>query len=221
MSVDSPPGDPNLNLSPYNSSGMNDPNPSTPGSSRKSSKSSMRSSDAGSSIPEDRLNDVHTYFTNTGVRFRRNIATGNHGGTMLFDKFDEDDEGVRLQKSIVVKYALETADDASTNNDADLSNEMFWLEQFVNAEHIIQVDPDYRMLWHDENKGGGAGEMLRRPVIVMEYMEHGTLSQLKHRFRDAGIRIPDRMVWHFAYCRKSFASFCRLGLIPSRHLLGN
>ncbi|KAK7923559.1 hypothetical protein PG985_007630 [Apiospora marii] len=196
MSVDSPPDDPNVDLSPYNSSGMNDPNPSTPGSSRKSSK---RSTDAGSTIPEDRVNDVRTYFANAGLRFRRNIATGNHGGTMLFDKFEEEEDGgMRLQKSVVVKYALDTADDASTNNDADLGNEMFWLEQFVNAEHIIQVDPDSRQLWRgggDQQSGGGAaaGEVLRRPVIVMEYMEHGTLSQLKHRFRDAGRRIPDRM----------------------------
>lgn len=54
-----------------------------------------------------------------------------------------------LQKSLVVKYALDKEEDASTNNDLDLTNEMFWLEQFVNAEHIIQVDPDYRKLWYD------------------------------------------------------------------------
>lgn len=91
----------------------------------------------------------------------------------------------------MVKYTLDTEEDTSTNNDADLSNEMFWLEQFVHAEHIIQVDPDYRKLSHEDQKGGGAGKVLKRPVIVTEYMEHGTLSQLKHRFRDAGIRIPD------------------------------
>lgn len=61
MSLDSPPDDPNLYLSPYNSSGMNDPNFTTPGSSKKSS-------DAMSTVSEDRLNDVRTYFANTGLR---------------------------------------------------------------------------------------------------------------------------------------------------------
>ncbi|KAK8140063.1 hypothetical protein PG984_000129 [Apiospora sp. TS-2023a] len=201
MSIDSPPEDPDLYLSPYNSSGMNDPQPSTPGSSKKSSASKKSTDNGSTTIVEDRLNDVRTYFANAGLRWRKNIAIGNHGGTLLFDKFDEDEEnGPTLQKSLVVKYALDTEPDASTNNDLDLSNEMFWLEKFVNAEHIIQVDPDYRKLWYEDQAGGGAGEVLKRPVIVMEYMEHGTLSELKHRFRNAGLRVPDRMVWHFAYC---------------------
>lgn len=57
MNLDSPPEDPDLYLSPYNSSDMKDPQPSTSGSSKTSSK---KSTDPGSTIVEDRLNDVRT-----------------------------------------------------------------------------------------------------------------------------------------------------------------
>ncbi|KAK8096211.1 hypothetical protein PG999_014233 [Apiospora kogelbergensis] len=143
---------------------------------------------------EDRVADVKNYFTNSGMEFRKMIADGNHGGTMLFDKPMADGE----MKSLVVKYALETDDDAMSNNDEDLSNEMYWLERLQYAEHIIQIDPEYSSLWDDGQTG--PGKLLRRPVIVMEYMQHGTLYTLKKRFRNSGIRVPDRMAWYFMLC---------------------
>ncbi|KAK8043729.1 kinase-like domain-containing protein [Apiospora phragmitis] len=193
MSVDTA-GDQTSDLIPYNAPGMITPPASSPNKSGSSKKSEVSSTQA-----EDRLSDVQTYFANTGLKYRRAIATGNHGGTLLFDQFGGAD-GTTLEKIVVVKYALDTEEDASTNNDEDLANEMAWLERFVHAQHIIQLTPEYRRLWHEEQEGGGAGSLLKRPVIVMEYMEHGTLHQMKHRFRHAGLRIPDRMVWHFAFC---------------------
>ncbi|KAK8087776.1 hypothetical protein PG997_002737 [Apiospora hydei] len=117
-------------------------------------------SDSSAEEPENRLEDVKTYFTNAGLRFRKAIATGNHGGTLLFDQYEKrSDDGPTtppvLEKSLVVKYALDTRDDASTNNDDDLSNEMFWLEKFVYAQHIIQLAPEYRKLCYDEQEGAG------------------------------------------------------------------
>ena len=186
-------------LSPYNSSGMNDP-PKTPTVS--GNDNTVASASAGSPMDisevEDRVADVKNYFTNSGMEFRKMIADGNHGGTMLFDKPMADGE----MKSLVVKYALETDDDAMSNNDEDLSNEMYWLERLQYAEHIIQIDPEYSSLWDDGQTG--PGKLLRRPVIVMEYMQHGTLYTLKKRFRNSGIRVPDRMAWYFMLCCKWF-----------------
>lgn len=193
-----------LSLSPYNTSSMVDYN---------AQRSDKGGGSDTSSVAWDRLQDVKTYFTNTGLKFRKPIAVGNHGGTVLFDKFDVDENGGGevLAKSLVVKYALDTEDDASTHNDEDLENEMGWLRKMHYAEHIIQTEPEYWNLWDDDKSkvgdGAGAGHLLKKPVIVMEYLEHGTLDQLVERFTEAGVRVPDRMVWFFALC-------CRL-LFPS------
>ncbi|KAK8067454.1 hypothetical protein PG996_006566 [Apiospora saccharicola] len=148
-------------------------------------------SDTSNSNAVDRLQDVKNYFIHAGLRFRKSIATGNHGGTVLFDKFNHDDDGREiLIKSLVVKYALDTEDDASTHNDEDLENEMEWLQKLHHAEHIIQTEPDYWNLWNKDKKDGtgGVGHVLKKPVIVMEYMEHGTLEGLIDRFSKEVVR---------------------------------
>ncbi|KAK7906555.1 hypothetical protein PG985_016292 [Apiospora marii] len=181
-----------LSLEPYNTSSMIDYN-----AAQGSEKGGSQTSD----VAWDRLQDVKTYFTNAGLKFRRPIAVGNHGGTVLFDKFDQDEDGGEvLAKSLVVKYALDTEEDASTSNDADLENEMGWLRKMHYAEHIIQTDPAYWSLWDDDKDNAGAGQLLKKPVIVMEYLEHGTLEQLIKRFKFVDLRIPDRMIWYFALC---------------------
>ncbi|KAK6841145.1 hypothetical protein PG987_002005 [Apiospora arundinis] len=183
---------------------MADNNPAGPSDGNNQSSPSSK---ADSVISEawDRLKDVKTYFTNNGLKFRKMIAEGHHGGAALFDKFDGANAEVPV-KSLVVKYALETADDASSNNDDDLSNEMYWLSKMKYAEHIIQTVPEYWSLWDDPDKKpeGGPGQVLRKPVIVMEYMEHGTLYQLKKRFLAADLRVPNRMIWYFALCSMAY-----------------
>ncbi|KAK8054998.1 hypothetical protein PG993_000225 [Apiospora rasikravindrae] len=162
MSVDTG-GGPTSDLSPYNTPGMITPPKSSSTNNNNNmsgvSPASSKRSNASSEEPENRLEDVKTYFTNAGLKFRKAIATGNHGGTLLFDKFEKSNSGTTtppiLEKSLVVKYALDTRDDASTNNDEDLSNEMFWLEKFVHAQHIIQLEPEYRKLWYEEKEGAG------------------------------------------------------------------
>ncbi|KAK8102140.1 kinase-like domain-containing protein [Apiospora sp. TS-2023a] len=183
-------------LSPYNTDGMIDYN-------AQQSPSKKGGSDTSNSNAVDRLQDVKNYFIHAGLRFRKPIAIGNHGGTVLFDKFNHDDDGREiLAKSLVVKYALDTEDDASTHNDEDLENEMEWLQKMHHAEHIIQTEPDYWNLWDKDKKDGtgSVGHVLKKPVIVMEYMEHGTIQGLIDRFSKEGIRIPDRMLWYFALC---------------------
>ncbi|KAK8037810.1 hypothetical protein PG991_001156 [Apiospora marii] len=138
-----------LSLEPYNTSSMIDYN-----AAQGSEKGGSQTSD----VAWDRLQDVKTYFTNAGLKFRKPIAVGNHGGTVLFDKFDQDENsGEVLAKSLVVKYALDTEEDASTSNDADLENEMGWLRKMHYAEHIIQTDPAYWDLWDDDKDTAGAG----------------------------------------------------------------
>ncbi|KAK8089981.1 hypothetical protein PG997_004942 [Apiospora hydei] len=163
----------------------------------------MITSSGGSSIDPnnvtDRLQEVKKYFTNEGLQFRKVIAQGNHGGAVLFAQW--------LPRQLVTKYALDTQEDATSDNDADLRNEFGWLRRFRGAEHIIQVLPEYNHLWrtnNDNNQGRGndvgTGPVLSHPVIVMEYLENGTLDQLINRFGRIERRFPQRLLWSFALC---------------------
>ncbi|KAK8042142.1 hypothetical protein PG993_006665 [Apiospora rasikravindrae] len=189
----------------------------------------MNTSSGGSSIDPnhvtDRLQEVKKYFTNEGLQFRKVIAQGNHGGAVLFDQWlpiepaagssssnnnnapppqspTSAPQPTMQRRQLVVKYALDTQEDASSDNDADLRNEFGWLRRFRGAEHIIQILPEYNHLWrtNNNNQSSDEGPVLSRPVIVMEYLENGTLDQLIERFGRIERRIPQRLIWSFALC---------------------
>lgn len=133
-----------LSLAPYNTSSMTDYNVLRNDSDSKQSPSKRGGSDTSTSNAFDRLQYVKTYFTNAGLKFRKPIAVGHQGGTVLFDKFDDDENGGEvLVKSLVVNYALDTQEDASSSNDIEFQNEMHWLIRMHNAEHVIQTEPEY------------------------------------------------------------------------------
>lgn len=109
------------------------------------------------------------------------------------------------RRQLVVKYALDTEEDATSDNDEDLRNEFRWLRRFAGAEHIIQVLPEYNHLWRTRKNQSGSdnkGPILSHPVIVIEYLENGTLDQLITRFGKIERRIPQRLIWSFALCCK-------------------
>ncbi|KAK7952350.1 uncharacterized protein PG986_008078 [Apiospora aurea] len=171
----------------------------------------MITSSGGSSIDPnnatDRLQEVKKYFTNEGLQFRKVIAQGNHGGAVLFDQWLPVEPTPGPEAGSIIKYALDTQEDATSDNDADLRNEFGWLRRFRGAEHIIQVLPEYNHLWrtdnNDNNQSSGdveTGPVLSHPVIVMEYLENGTLEQLINRFGRIERRIPQRLLWSFALC---------------------
>ncbi|KAK7969347.1 hypothetical protein PG996_002216 [Apiospora saccharicola] len=110
-------------------------------------------------------------------------------------------EPTMQRRQLVVKYALDTEEDATSDNDEDLRNEFRWLRKFAGAEHIIQVLPEYNHLWRTKkNQSSDGGPLLAHPVIVMEYLENGTLDQLINRFGKIERRIPQRLIWSFALC---------------------
>ncbi|KAK7923065.1 hypothetical protein PG985_007136 [Apiospora marii] len=191
----------------------------------------INTSSGGSSVDPNqvtnRLQEVKKYFTNEGLQFRKVIAQGNHGGAVLFDqwyyiepesesepepssskrKAPEDDtpsptpEPSIHKRQLVVKYALDTEEDATSDNDEDLRNEFCWLRRFAGAEHIIQIMPEYNHMWRTKkNQSSDKGPVLSHPVIVMEYLQNGTLDQLIERFGKIERRIPQRLIWSFALC---------------------
>ncbi|KAK6865089.1 kinase-like protein [Apiospora arundinis] len=188
------------------------------------------SSSSDSNRAVDRLQEVKKYFVNEGLQFRKVIAQGNHGGAVLFDQWlpvepepvsaqaatsDSDNDGgsapepLMQRRQVVIKYALDTKDDATSDNDEDLRNEYNWLRRLSGAEHIIRILPEYNYLWRtrsnrnrsDSNAGEeGQEAVLSHPVIVMEYLQNGTLDQLINRFGHINRRIPQRLIWSFALC---------------------
>ena len=160
------------------------------------------SSGSSSSDPSeavDRLQEIKKYFTNEGLQFRTVIAQGNHGGAVPFDQWlpvepdpaaapgaanNDAPEAILQRRQLVMKYALDTREDAASENDEDLRNEFRWLRLLRGAEHIIQILPEYNYLWRSgrnrnrsDNNAGGEGE--GRPIPPRH--RHGVLGE-----RDAG-----------------------------------
>ncbi|OTA99021.1 hypothetical protein M426DRAFT_27930 [Hypoxylon sp. CI-4A] len=133
-----------------------------------------------------RADRVATYFTsNPRLKYLGVTGIGRHGGALLFQEQDTNDEFLR---KIVIKYSLdETADE-------DLQNEAVWLEQLRGAEHIAQIIP----LAEAELDVSGTG---KRPTLALEFIPYGSFHAFQLRLAKAGIHsLPNRFLWRILLC---------------------
>ena len=121
------------------------------------------------------------YFNNVG-RFTQ-IKPLSHCAEGYSFLVHEVDECLQPVRKLVIKYARREGWEETTQKEKDL------LEQMRHAPHIVNpVDIDTTHL--------------ERVLLVMEYLENGTLHQLVQRVKSRECRIPNLVLWRIFLCCK-------------------
>lgn len=109
------------------------------------------------------------------------LSHGAEGFSFLVQEVDEDVQPVR---KLVIKYARAMGWEPNTQNEKDL------MEQMRHAPHVVSpVDI--------------GTSRLQRVLLVMEYLENGTLNRFMHRVKRRKCRIPNMVLWRiFLCCRR-------------------
>lgn len=117
-----------------------------------------------------------------------------HGQALLIN--ERDDLGLLLRK-LAVKFGNSRLDDV------DLRREIGVLNQLRGSAHIVQiVAAEDIPVPVDSSSGNQKGKRLKRPVLVTEYLQNGTLDEFMNRVIDNGHEVPNRILWSIFLCRK-------------------
>lgn len=116
------------------------------------------------------------------------VGNGNDKKDGADDKEDKSDDAGRMKRRIVVKSARESI------YDPDLASEQRWLDRLAGSPHIVaslNLGLDY--------------SILKRRMVIMEYVAHGDISELVARLGDpaaSDVVVPNRLLWRFFLCRE-------------------
>ena len=121
------------------------------------------------------------YFDSSVQRFPqiKELSHGAEGFSFLIHEVDASGQPLR---KLAVKYAK------LPEWDEKLRIESEWLQVLRHALHV--VDP----VTNVETHGFG------RPVLVMEFLDHGPLKDFLNRVKAAQIRIPNLILWRLLLC---------------------
>ncbi|KAI1423340.1 kinase-like domain-containing protein [Xylaria sp. FL1777] len=141
---------------------------------------------------------IETYFaTDKFWEYERTLGHGSFGLVVLLSQKGRGSAGFRM----VVKVALQYGKN-------ELREEIDWLEKVNGAMHIARLiassDPDFPnlnnnrfppMSWVFDTLAGIQG-----PIVAMEYIDGGNLLALFYRMEEAGVHMPNRILWSIFLC---------------------
>ncbi|KAI0121646.1 hypothetical protein BJ170DRAFT_130627 [Xylariales sp. AK1849] len=170
--------------------------------------------------------EVKDYFTlKHKLHYIKSVGEGSHGATGLF--IQKDPAYGPDGRKLVVKFSISPAEDGQ------LINEINALK-LLQTEHMIKtvalagdVDGGHDLDDDDEvEMGGTAGPAVdktdkphvpkkpERPTLILEYLEHGNLHEVRSRFAERRRPVPNRLLWRFTLCLVRAI----IGLAYSKHL---
>lgn len=108
------------------------------------------------------------------------MAAGASANAYIFNEIDEEGEELR---QVIVKLGHSHEDDKDTQKELEI------LELLRESRHIVNSI--------DVERSG-----LRRPILIMEYLKHGSLYNLQRRVLHLNTAIPNRVLWSIFLCCK-------------------
>ncbi|KAI1304798.1 kinase-like domain-containing protein [Xylaria venustula] len=142
--------------------------------------------------------EIPAYFTSsTFWQYERMLGHGSYGLAILVGQKGVGSNGFRM----VVKVALDSGG-------TQLRNEISWLKQLNGAMHIVRMiastDPQSPHL--DNNRDPPVAWVfdalvrIRGPLLAMEYVNGGNLTNLFSRMEQERVHMPNRMLWSLFLC---------------------
>ncbi|KAI0467655.1 kinase-like domain-containing protein [Xylaria cf. heliscus] len=129
------------------------------------------------------------YFTeHHNFEFVRRLGLGSGAVALLFKEVEREAPGPKT-RNVVVKFAFSEYEYRNQQADDEIENERKWLTMLQGAEHIVRV------LGHEVDRS-----KVPRPVLVLEYVEYGSIQDLCKRMTVHNVDAPNRVLWSMFLC---------------------
>ncbi|KAH8157089.1 hypothetical protein CIB48_g11154 [Xylaria polymorpha] len=123
------------------------------------------------------------------IEFVRRLGLGTGAVALLFREPAREAPETKEGRNIVVKFAFSEYENRNKQADEEIENERRWLTMLQGSQHIVKV------LGYEVDRS-----KISRPVLVLEYVEYGSIQDLCKRLTAGNVGVPNRVLWSMFLC---------------------